>query len=395
MSEYSDINFNAAVNSTSAAAPSPDDETTSASKPFSAEGQSSLSAQSLRELYVSESPQSSTLSAAHSSASSTGAQEVSVDCPTSVAQSFLSSSTSSHNTVSEPSSTKLEDYIPRESVDPVPLPPSTPGHASSTSVHPLPIPEPPVSPSSGYEQSPFNETYHRGPVILRGSMIPAESSTATLLRTQDTTDWLHEDPWRVLRIQAEFVDGFGALAELGPAVSVFGSARITQDDPDYQAAQRMGQQLVQHGVAVITGGGPGIMEAANRGAALAGGTSVGLGIELPHEQEINEWVNLGMSFRYFFVRKTMFVKYSSGAIVCPGGFGTLDEMFELLTLMQTHKVASTPIALYGTSYWQGLLDWISGTMEDRGMISPLDPALLTLTDDPEEAVDVATSAIRR
>lgn len=243
------------------------------------------------------------------------------------------------------------------------------------------------------DEAPYTETYHRGPVILRGSMIPEESTTASLLRSQESTDWLHKDPWRVLRIQAEFVDGFGALAELGPAVAVFGSARTKPDEPDYQAAQRMGDLLARRGIAVITGGGPGIMEAANRGAALAGGTSVGLGIELPHEQEINEWVNLGMSFRYFFVRKTMFVKYSSGAIICPGGFGTLDEMFELLTLVQTHKVGLTPIALYGTSYWRGLLDWMTGTMERRGMISPLDPALVTVTDDPDEAVAVAASAI--
>ena len=147
------------------------------------------------------------------------------------------------------------------------------------------------------------------------------------------------------------------------------------------------------GVAVITGGGPGIMEAANRGAALAGGKSVGLGIELPHEQGLNQWVNLGMSFRYFFVRKTMFVKYSSGVIVCPGGFGTFDEMFELLTLVQTHKVMSMPIVLYGTEYWRGLFEWLTSTVQDHGMISPLDPSLVLITDDPDEAVEVAVSRI--
>ena len=175
---------------------------------------------------------------------------------------------------------------------------------------------------SGVQQdaSPLGDTYHRGPVILRGPMIPNDNTTANLLKPNQETDWLHMDPWRVLRIQSEFVDGFGALAELGPAVSVFGSARTPRTDPDYKAARRMGRGIAKHGVAVITGGGPGIMEAANRGAALAGGKSVGLGIELPHEQGLNQWVNLGMSFRYFFVRKTMFVKYSSGVIVCPGGF---------------------------------------------------------------------------
>ncbi|WP_338023919.1 TIGR00730 family Rossman fold protein [Bifidobacterium phasiani] len=255
------------------------------------------------------------------------------------------------------------------------------------------MPRPTIDAGAGAgELPPFTRTYRQGPVILRGSKIPRNSTTANLLRPEQSTDWLHMDPWRVLRIQAEFVDGFGALAELGPAVSVFGSARVARDDEDYRAAEHMGRRLAELGYAVITGGGPGIMEAANKGAALAGGTSVGLGIELPHEQDINAWVNLGMSFRYFFVRKTMFVKYSSGAIICPGGFGTLDEMFELLTLVQTHKVASTPIALFGTAYWRGLLDWIDGTVARRGMISALDPALVTLTDDPDEAVAVAVSA---
>ena len=248
---------------------------------------------------------------------------------------------------------------------------------------------------SGVQQdaSPLGDTYHRGPVILRGPMIPNDNTTANLLKPNQETDWLHMDPWRVLRIQSEFVDGFGALAELGPAVSVFGSARTPRTDPDSKAARRMGRGIAKHGVAVITGGGPGIMEAANRGAALAGGKSVGLGIELPHEQGLNQWVNLGMSFRYFFVRKTMFVKYSSGVIVCPGGFGTFDEMFELLTLVQTHKVMSMPIVLYGTEYWRGLFEWLTSTVQDHGMISPLDPSLVLITDDPDEAVEVAVSRI--
>lgn len=243
------------------------------------------------------------------------------------------------------------------------------------------------------DASPLGDTYHRGPVILRGPMIPNDNTTANLLKPNQETDWLHMDPWRVLRIQSEFVDGFGALAELGPAVNVFGSARTPRTDPDYKAARRMGRGIAKHGVAVITGGGPGIMEAANRGAALAGGKSVGLGIELPHEQGLNQWVNLGMSFRYFFVRKTMFVKYSSGVIVCPGGFGTFDEMFELLTLVQTHKVMSMPIVLYGTEYWRGLFEWLTSTVQDHGMISPLDPSLVLITDDPDEAVEVAVSRI--
>ena len=238
-------------------------------------------------------------------------------------------------------------------------------------------------------------TYHRGPVILRGQMIPASTTTGNLLAPEGSTDWLHMDPWRVLRIQAEFVDGFGALAELGPAVSVFGSARTPRTDPMYRAARHVGRKLAERDVAVITGGGPGIMEAANCGAARAGGKSVGLGIELPHEQGINKWVNLGMTFRYFFVRKTMFVKYSSGAIIFPGGFGTLDEVFELLTLVQTHKVARTPVVLFGAEYWRGLMDWLEGSVLGEGNISPLDPELVMVTDDEDEAVRVALSEIRR
>lgn len=251
----------------------------------------------------------------------------------------------------------------------------------------------PVNPVDSEDASPLGGTYHRGPVILRGQMIPSDNTTANLLKPDQDTDWLHMDPWRVLRIQSEFVDGFGALAELGPAVSIFGSARTQRTESDYKAARRMGSQIAKRNIAVITGGGPGIMEAANRGAALAGGKSVGLGIELPFEQGLNQWVNLGMSFRYFFVRKTMFVKYSSGVIVCPGGFGTLDEMFELLTLVQTHKVANVPVVLYGKDYWQGLFDWLDGPVAERGMISKIDPKLVTVTDDADEAVDAATSMV--
>ncbi|RBP98284.1 TIGR00730 family Rossman fold protein [Bifidobacterium aemilianum] len=230
---------------------------------------------------------------------------------------------------------------------------------------------------------------------MRGAMIPQDTTSGNLLKAGQPADWLHMDPWRVMRIQAEFVDGFGALAELGPAISIFGSARLKPEEAEYQAAVEMGRQVAQAGVAVITGGGPGIMEAANKGAAEAGGKSVGLGIELPHEQGINQWVNLGMNFRYFFVRKTMFVKYSSGCIVCPGGFGTLDEMFELLTLIQTHKIMSVPVVLFGRDYWQGLMDWLTGPVAARRMISPLDPDLFIITDDPDEAVRVALIGIGR
>lgn len=249
-----------------------------------------------------------------------------------------------------------------------------------------------VATAQAAAQSPA-PVYHRGPVLLRGQMIPSDTTTGNLLAPEKSTDWLHMDPWRVLRIQAEFVDGFGALAELGPAVACYGSARTPPNDPMYQASRRIGAALACAGAAVITGGGPGIMEAVNRGADDEGGVSVGLGIELPHEQEMNQWVNLGMTFRYFFVRKTMFVKYSGGAIVFPGGFGTLDEAFELLTLVQTHKVVQMPVVMFGSEYWRGLFDWIGGTVMDAGNISPLDPKLVVITDDEEQAVRVATSRL--
>ncbi|WP_115727775.1 LOG family protein [Actinomyces culturomici] len=235
------------------------------------------------------------------------------------------------------------------------------------------------------DQAP-RRTYQRGPVILRGRAIPKETSDTRLLRPQESADWHHEDPWRVLRIQAEFVEGFGALSEVGAAVSVFGSARTPQDSPYWEKAHRIGALLAEAGVAVITGGGPGAMEAANKGAWDAGGTSIGLGIELPHEQSMNQWINIGINFRYFFARKTMFVKYSSGFIVMPGGFGTMDELFEALTLVQTTKIDSFPIVLVGSSYWTGLLDWIRETMVAEGTISPGDVDLLKIVDDPEEAV---------
>lgn len=252
----------------------------------------------------------------------------------------------------------------------------------------------PAPAGSVSEDEPMGTTYHRGPVIMRGPMIPKDTTTGNLLAPEGSTDWLHMDPWRVLRIQAEFVDGFGALAELGPAVTVFGSARTPRTDPMYRSARHVGRKLAKAGVAVITGGGPGIMEAANMGAARAGGKSVGLGIELPQEQGINKWVNLGMTFRYFFVRKTMFVKYSSGAIIFPGGFGTLDEAFELLTLVQTHKVTRVPVVLFGSEYWAGLMGWLEGTVMGAGNISPLDPDLVVVTDDEDEAVRVALSALQ-
>ncbi|KRC64565.1 DNA-binding protein [Aeromicrobium sp. Root236] len=228
--------------------------------------------------------------------------------------------------------------------------------------------------------------HRKGPVRLRGSQRPTSTTDQRLLDSRGPSDWVHTDPWRVLRIQSEFVEGFGALAELGPAVSIFGSARTKPDDPMYEAGRQIAAKLCGEGYAVITGGGPGAMEAANRGASECGGVSVGLGIELPHEQGMNEWVDLGINFRYFFVRKTMFVKYAQGYVVLPGGFGTMDELFEALTLVQTQKITSFPIVLFGTEYWGGLIDWLRTTMLTDGKIGQPDIDMLHLTDDVDEAV---------
>jgi uncharacterized protein (TIGR00730 family) len=232
----------------------------------------------------------------------------------------------------------------------------------------------------------------RGPVTLRRRQVQSTTTDQRLLDTRGPTDWVHTDPWRVLRIQTEFVEGFGLLAELPRAVSVFGSARTPRDHPDYATARRLGAALAEAGWAVITGGGPGVMEGANRGASEAGGLSVGLGIELPFEQSLNEWVDVGIEFRYFFARKTMFVKYSQGFICLPGGFGTMDELFEALTLVQTRKVNQFPIVLLGTRYWAGLLDWVRGTLREGGFISPSDLDLVHVTDDVDEAVRVIEQA---
>jgi uncharacterized protein (TIGR00730 family) len=194
------------------------------------------------------------------------------------------------------------------------------------------------------------------------------------------------DPWRTLRILSEFVDGFDALAEIPLAVSVFGSARITEDDPMYEAARAVGRALGEAGLAVITGGGPGVMEAANRGCQEAGGVSVGCNIELPFEQGMNEYIDLGVDFRYFFVRKTMFVKYAEAFVVFPGGFGTLDELFEALTLIQTGKALHFPVVLVGESFWAPMEAWLKDTLLAEGKISPTDLELFKITDHPEEVV---------
>jgi uncharacterized protein (TIGR00730 family) len=228
----------------------------------------------------------------------------------------------------------------------------------------------------------------KGPVVQRRGQVDEGTTDQRLLDSRGPSDWVHTDPWRVMRIQAEFIEGFGALAELGPAIAVFGSARAHPGDATYEQAERTGRALAGAGFAVITGGGPGSMEAANKGASEAGGISVGLGIELPFESGLNPWSDIGVNFRYFFARKTMFVKYSQGFIVLPGGFGTLDELFEALTLAQTGKVTSFPVVLLGTAYWKGLIDWLRDTALARGTIKQLDLDMLRVTDDVDEAVAV-------
>ncbi|MDF4253593.1 TIGR00730 family Rossman fold protein [Streptomyces sp. WMMB303] len=232
-----------------------------------------------------------------------------------------------------------------------------------------------------------------GPVVRRRDQVQSETTDQRLLDTAGPSDFIHQDPWRVMRIQSEFVEGFGALAELGPAISVFGSARTPPEAPEYDQGVRIGRALAEAGFAVITGGGPGAMEAANRGALEANGTSVGLGIELPFEQGMNKYVDIGVNFRYFFVRKTMFVKYASGFVVLPGGLGTLDELFEALTLVQTGKVTRFPIVLFGTDYWRGLADWLRHSVVGGGKASERDLELFHVTDDIDEAVALVTKEV--
>jgi uncharacterized protein (TIGR00730 family) len=228
----------------------------------------------------------------------------------------------------------------------------------------------------------------RGPVRLRRSQVQQTTTDQRLLDNRGPSDWVHTDPWRVLRIQAEFVEGFGLLSEAPRAVCVFGSARTPVDSPEYAAGEQLGAALAHDGWAVITGGGPGVMEAVNKGASQAGGVSIGLGIELPFEQALNDWVDVGVNFRYFFVRKTMFVKYSQAFVVLPGGFGTMDELFEALTLVQTRKVTSFPVILYGSAYWSGLVDWLKSTMLANGKVSSSDLELIRICDDVDDIVTI-------
>jgi uncharacterized protein (TIGR00730 family) len=232
----------------------------------------------------------------------------------------------------------------------------------------------------------------RGAVVVRDREAgDRRTEDQKLLRSQEPSPLFQDtDTWRTLRIMGEFVEGFDALAHVGPAVSIFGSARVGRRNRYYGAARRLAAALAKQGFAIITGGGPGIMEAANRGAKEAGGVSIGCNIELPFEQGLNEYVDLGMEFRYFFVRKVMFVKYAEGFVIFPGGFGTLDELFEALTLIQTGKVDNFPVVLYGTEYWEGMLRWIRERPLYEEKVSPEDLELLIVTSDIDEACEAIT-----
>jgi uncharacterized protein (TIGR00730 family) len=232
------------------------------------------------------------------------------------------------------------------------------------------------------------ERRRAGRLVVPTRQVPADK---TLLERSAIEELAHHaDPWRVLRILSEFVEGFDALNDVGPAVTVFGSARTKRNDPYYAAGRALGASLARRGFAVITGGGPGMMEAVNRGCHEAGGLSVGCNIELPREQQLNEYVDLGVEFRYFFVRKNMFVKYARGFVIFPGGLGTLDELFESLTLAQTGKIEHFPIVLFGSQYWSGLLEWMRNTVLAHGAMSAKDFDLMSITDDVEEAAAMAT-----
>ena len=239
-----------------------------------------------------------------------------------------------------------------------------------------------------------SEPLRPNPSLNRGPRIGRPQEDEQLLQRPQDAEWTHSDPWRVMRITSEIVEGFEALAGIGPAVTIFGSARVPPTDPLYAAATDTARRLATAGFAIITGGGPGIMAAANKGAQEGGAFSIGCNIELPREQGLNEYVEIAVNFRYFFARKLMLVKYSEGFVIFPGGFGTLDELFEALTLIQTGKVRNFPVVLVGTAYWRGLLDWLKQTVAFEGKIKPQDLELLVVTDSPEEAAQTILDCYR-
>lgn len=235
----------------------------------------------------------------------------------------------------------------------------------------------------------------RDPVMSRAARMRRPTQDEKLLKKAQPAPapFTDTDPWRVMRISGEFVEGFETLAHLGPAVTLFGSARTKTDHPHYAAARETARLLAESGLAIITGGGPGIMEAGNLGAQEGGGVSVGLGVELPFEQGLNEYVEVAVNFHYFFVRKTMFVKYAQAFVIFPGGFGTLDEFFEAMTLIQTGKVRGFPVILFGSDYWAGLLAWMRDTLLADGKISSADLDLVTVSDSPQEICHLIRTAL--
>ena len=256
--------------------------------------------------------------------------------------------------------------------------------------------------ASNYGGEPIGEHRRSGRLVMGrdiGKKMPGDPTMTEdrkLLERTARPAFLDTDPWRVLRIQSEFVEGFDALADVGPAITVFGSARVHEGSEAYDQAREIGRLLALEGYAVITGGGPGVMEAANRGCQEGGGLSIGCNIELPHEQYINPYVDLGVEFRYFFARKVMFVKYADGFVILPGGYGTMDELFESLTLIQTGKIRHFPVILVGSAFFGGLLTFIRNTLLEQGMISSADVDLIQVTDDPAEVVRIVReSAARR
>ena len=242
-----------------------------------------------------------------------------------------------------------------------------------------------------------NEPAQNNPTLNLAARTKRATQDEKLLETPRPEHRLFTDtdPWRVLRIMGEFVEGFDTLVDLGPAVTIFGSARVQESDPMYQATVETARLLAEAGLAIITGGGPGIMEAGNKGAQLAGGVSVGLNIELPFEQGTNPYVDVPMNFHYFFVRKTMFVKYAQAFVIFPGGFGTLDELFEAMTLVQTGKISHFPLILFGKAYWEGLLKWLRERVLVEGKISPEDLDIFICTDSPEEVREVIIAALKK
>ncbi|MBM4408356.1 MAG: TIGR00730 family Rossman fold protein [Chloroflexi bacterium] len=256
-------------------------------------------------------------------------------------------------------------------------------------------PASPRSPASESEWRRSGRILVKPEVAERAMRGGVATEDERLLERPKRPEFLDTDPWRALRILSEFVEGFDALAAIGPAVSVFGSARTPEGHPHYELARQIGRALAESGYAVITGGGPGTMEAANRGCQEGGGLSVGCNIELPHEQALNAYVDLGVAFRYFFARKTMFVKYADAFVILPGGFGTLDELFEALTLIQTGKIRHFPVILVGSEYWRGLLDWIRDTLLAFGAVAAQDVDLLRMSDDPDEVVHIVRQSRRR